>query len=75
MQSDVQSSVTTTSRDGGSVRLTDDAALVAALRKIVGKSHVITEAERAGFAPAFVLDMVRRSRLSAPAVSSSSGGG
>src|SRR6516225_10257983 len=46
MQSDVQSSVTTTSRDGGSVNLTDDAALIAALRKIVGKSHVITGAER-----------------------------
>ena len=46
MQSDVQSSVTTTRRDGGSVSLTDDAALVAALRMIVGKSHVITGAER-----------------------------
>jgi FAD/FMN-containing dehydrogenase len=46
MQSDVQSSVTTTSGDGGSMSLTGDAALIAALRKIVGKSHVITGAER-----------------------------
>jgi len=46
MQSDIQLGSIATSGDGGSASLSDDAAFTEALRKIVGKSHVLTGSER-----------------------------
>jgi D-lactate dehydrogenase (quinone) len=46
MKPNVHSGRTATIGDDGYVSLTDDVALVGALRKIVGQSHVVTGAER-----------------------------
>jgi len=46
MQSDIQLGSIATSGDGGSASLSDDAGFIEALRKIVGKSHVLTGSER-----------------------------
>ena len=46
MQSDIQLGATATSGDGGYASVPDNAAFIEALRKIVGKSHVLTGIER-----------------------------
>ena len=62
------------SAEGGYVGLPDDAALIEALQKIVGNSHVVTGASgREVFAPVFVSDMVQSLRSSARVGSSNSG--